>query len=164
MPSETKVDRDLLLEFFLSFSRFEYALKTTGFYKRRPEDSMRPPAAEPDWDRFATSLRDTFQRGRDRDLENACASLLDPPPNRQVIINDAPAWETPTRGPGSEVEFLLRMVRTVRNNLFHGGKYSNDVHEPTKRTELLLRSSLVILRECLALSPVQEAAYLQAKL
>lgn len=31
---ETGENRDLLLEFFLSFARFEYALKTTGRARR----------------------------------------------------------------------------------------------------------------------------------
>jgi len=47
----------------------------------------------------------------------------------------------------------LRMVRSIRNNLFHGGKYNIEVHEDTDRTEHLLRSSLVVLEECLELSP-----------
>jgi hypothetical protein len=45
------------------------------------------------------------------------------------------------------------MVRCVRNNLFHGAKYNNEVHEDIERTEMLLKSSLTILDECLALSP-----------
>lgn len=161
---ETKVNRELLLEFFLSFGRFEYALKATGYFVRRPENQERLPAAEPDWDRFAVSLRDKFDASRTEELARACRCLSESPPNRQVIVNDAPAWETPARGTQSEIEFVLRMVRTVRNNLFHGGKYNIELHESTERTELLLQSSLAVLNECLTLAPVQEAAYLEAAL
>ncbi len=164
MPLETRVNRDLLLEFFLSFARFEYALKSTGFFVRRPEEPLRPPAAEPDWDRFAVSLRDRFDRRRSDDLMEACRYLSESPPNKQVIINHAPAWETPVRGTKSEIEFILRMVRTVRNNLFHGGKHNIDVHESIERTELLLKHSLVVLEECLDVAPVQRAAYIEAVL
>jgi hypothetical protein len=59
----------------------------------------------------------------------------------------------------SDVEFLLRMVRCVRNNLFHGGKHTNEVHEDTEGTEMLLKSSIAILEECLALSPNVKQAF-----
>ena len=62
---ETTVSKELLLEFFLTFSRFEYALKATGYYKRRPVKPPDWPKAEPDWDRFAASLRN-FQLHRER--------------------------------------------------------------------------------------------------
>jgi hypothetical protein len=85
---------------------------------------------------------------------------LDSPPLKQIIINDAVSWETPVRpSHESDVEFLLRMVRCVRNNLFHGGKHNNEVHEDTERTEKLLKSSLTILDECLALSPNVKQAF-----
>ena len=158
---KTKADSELLLQFFLAFSRFEYALKVSGFFKKPNErryDPRRPPAAEPDWDSFAVSLRQVFSVGRTEELREACDYLLHSPPNKQVIIRDGQgwviAWETPVR-PCHEIDidFILRMVRSVRNNLFHGGKYSIEVHEDTIRTELLLRSSVVVLRECLTLAP-----------
>jgi hypothetical protein len=62
----------------------------------------------------------------------------------------------------SELEFLLRMVRCVRNNLFHGGKHNNEVHKDTERTEMLLKSSLTILDECLALSVSVRQAFDEA--
>ena len=33
LPYETRVDRELLLNFFLTFARFEYALKASGLFK-----------------------------------------------------------------------------------------------------------------------------------
>lgn len=158
MPAyETRADRDLLLEFFLTFSRFEYALKGSGLFKRtnpQRNDPLRPPEAQPDWDTFAISLRCAFQSDRTETLRRACEYILDSPPWKQVISNDAVSWETPVRpSHESDVEFLLRMVRCVRNNLFHGGKHNIEVHEDTERTEMLLKSSLTILDECLALAP-----------
>jgi hypothetical protein len=158
------VNRDLLLEFFLTFARFEFALKTTGFFRAYPENPKKPPAAEPDWERFATSLRPSFASARSPELQEACNYLLDAPPNRQVLSQGTLAWETPVRGQEADIEFLLRLVRCVRNNLFHGGKHNIEVHEGTQRTEKLLTSSLAVLAECLALSAEQRVAYDRAVL
>ena len=162
---ETIVDKALLLEFFIVFSRFEYALKASGLFKRHPPDPPRWPKAEPDWDSFAVALRDTFNPNGTDELREACRYLQESPPNQQVIIDDVVAWETPVR-PDEEtnIQFLLRMIRCVRNNLFHGGKYNVEMHEEKHRTEMLLRSSLVILDACLNVSPTQLAAYREARL
>ncbi len=159
------VDRELLLRFFLEFARFEYALKASGIFKQHPGKPGQPPKAEPDWDTFAVSLRDTFDAEATEPLAQACEFLRDSPPNRQVIVAGEVAWETPINVENeTDIEFLLRMVRVVRNNLFHGGKYNLDLHESAERTEKLLRSSLTILDACLNISPAQQAVYLDARL
>ena len=159
------VNKELMLEFFLTFSRFEYALKATEMFKRHRPVPTRTPRAEPDWDRFSASLRDNFNASATKDLAQACEYLCDSPPNQQVIVDDAVAWETPTRADGeADVQFLLRMVRSVRNNLFHGGKHNIEVHEDIQRTEMLLKSSVTILDACLTIAPKQQAAYLDARL
>lgn len=156
------MDRELLCEYFLTFSRFEYSLKAIGLFKRpkskginRFKENGCLPDAEPDWDSFAASLQDVFQTDRTEALKQACYCILDSPPFKQVIINndDSLAWETPVRAASdSEIAFLLTMVRRIRNNLFHGGKYNIEVHEDTERTAMFLISSLVILEECLYLN------------
>lgn len=167
-PYETRVDRELLLEFFLTFSRFEYALKDSGLFKAPNNNAIKSfkekgilPEAEPDWNSFAISLQDVFRTDRTEALKQACEYIWDSPPMKQVIIiNDGIAWKTPLR-PDSvqELVFLLRVVKCIRNNLFHGGKYNIEVHEDTKRTEMLLRSSLVILEECLSLATQVRQAF-----
>jgi hypothetical protein len=136
-----------LLDFFLTFSRFEFALKAAGFFKRpNPErqDARRPTDAKPDWDKFAVSLRSSFQPHATDALREAFEYIQNSPPQKQVIVNNSVDWKTPVMPEHeSEVEFLLRMVRSVRNNLFHGGKHNI---KKTERTELLLRHSLTILR------------------
>ena len=157
---KTAVNQELLLEFFLAFSRFEYALKASGLFKRDPPDPPRWPKAKPNWDRFAASLRDSFNPSATDDLRQACEYIRDSPPKKQVICNDEIAWETPVhRDEETDIQFLLRMVRCIRNNLFHGGKYNIEVHEDTERTEMLLRSSLTLLAACLEIAPEQQAAY-----
>lgn len=148
------VDNELLLEYFLTFSKIEYALKISGFFQHtapKNVNPIKPPDAKPDWDNFANSLRNSFDRNSSEVLTDACNYFFDQPPNKQVIVNEGVAWESPVI-PNNEhsIQFLLRMIRSVRNNLFHGGKFNNEDEE---RTTLLLINSLIILRECLKLSP-----------
>ena len=163
---QTRVNRDLLLEFFLTFSRFEYALKASNFFQhpdQKTVDPRNPPDAKPDWDSFGVFLRGVFQSNRTDELQRACEYMIDSPPMKQVIIDDSIVWETPAI-PNNvpEIDYLLRMVRYVRNNLFHGGKYNIDVHEDTQRTVLLLTYSLTILGECLSLAPEVKRAFNEA--
>jgi len=152
-----RTSRRLLLKFFLNFSRFEYALKASGYFQRgrlNRQNFPAPPDAKPDWNRFGESIKNTFKMDQNDELQRACQYILDNPPMKQVIVNDSIAWETPVRPQSqSDVEFLLRMVRSVRNNLFHGAKHNIELHEDIQRTELLLDNGLIILRECLRLSP-----------
>ncbi len=146
--SQIKIDKDLLLEFFLTFSRFEFALKASGFAYGDLNE------VKPNWDRFAVLLRDRFEKNVNENLLQGCNYILDNPPLKQVLLGEKLGWTTQAKAQGeAEVEFLLRMIRCVRNNLFHGGKYNIELHEDTARSETLLRSSFVILEECLKLSP-----------
>ena len=62
-PHYATVDRELLLRFFVTFARFEFALKNSGFFKRRRARPGLPPDAEPDWDCFGCSIRAEFRPG-----------------------------------------------------------------------------------------------------
>ena len=55
------IDRDLLLEFFLTFAAFEFALKNSGL-RRKGRQIVQGVTniAEPDWVGFALQLHDTF--------------------------------------------------------------------------------------------------------
>lgn len=48
----------------------------------------------------------------------------------------------------SEAHKALLAVRTVRNNLFHGGKHTP--HSPPGRDENLVKASIAILQWCLS--------------
>jgi len=164
---QTRVDKDLLFEFFITFSRFEYALKESDFFQwlnTERTNGFKPPNAQPDWDRFAVSLRDSFRADKMDKLCEACEYIELSPPFRQVIVNNDILWETPIRPEGEkQIDFLLRMIRCFRNNLFHGGEYNNlGIQEITERIERRLKSSLIILKECLALSPAVSKAFYEA--
>jgi hypothetical protein len=142
------IDRKVLLEFFLTFSRFEYALKAAGYAFERNG------TVNPDWRRFELELISIFNMRNNDKLITASNYFFDNPPFKQVLHNGKLAWESQCPNQNeSDIQFLLRMVKCVRNNLFHGGKHNNWLHEDKQRTETLLCNSLIILNECLRLSP-----------
>ena len=71
-----RIDKDLLLKFFLTFSAFEYALKSSGLFKRHRGEAPKFPNAEPDWDSFAVSLSESFESDKATELREACEYLL----------------------------------------------------------------------------------------
>ena len=151
---ETVLNRDLVLEFFLKFSRFEFALKLAGYARGNIN------RVEPDWIRFAATIRDLFNRNHNPHLAQACEYFLNNPPNQQVRVRGTLGWSTqPPANANTEPELLIALVKRVRNNLFHGGKYNAQMHEETARSETLLHGSLLILKECLRVSPRVKHAY-----
>ena len=142
MNSENiSVERHLLLDFFLTFSKFEYALKNSRFKRR-----ARHAGAEPDWNGFISNVAPNFKQNENSSLEEACKFYLDNPPRKQVLLNNELAWKTQSQQDNeSEEAFILRMVKTVRNNLFHGGKHNAGLHEDSERVTLLLTHALEIL-------------------
>lgn len=150
----TEVPKDLLFNFFLNFSKFEFALKTSRFAAGNEKK------VSPDWDRFAASLKNIFDKTQNETLTNAINYFLNNPPCKQVLIKDVMSWNASVPNNGiSEIETVLLLIRRVRNNLFHGGKFNSDIHKDKGRTITLLKSSLVILNACLPLAPEVENNY-----
>lgn len=153
------VDRELLLEFFLYFACFEFALKSTGF-ARGDEKSV-----SPDWSSYANFVKDKFDKTANDDLNDASNYLLENPPMKQVLLPVGISWSADVPNDGlSDLEKLLTLVRGVRNNLFHGGKFNIDTHEQPERTKHLLRSCLIVLDACLELSPNVRIAFDSARI
>lgn len=142
-----KINKELVLDFYLTFSRFEYALKNSGF-ARGNENFV-----EPNWNEFALSLKDKFNKNANKILLEEASYFLEEPPLQQVLLRDGLAWSGGIMPDHlSEIEKLLRLVNRVRNNLFHGGKHSMEDFEQKERTEHLLKCCLIILEECLKLA------------
>jgi len=151
---ETVINRDLVLGFFLKFSRFEFALKLAGYARGNIT------RVEPDWIRFAATIKGIFNKNHNPRLAQACEYFLSNPPNQQVRVGGSLGWSTqPPANANTEPELLIALVKRVRNNLFHGGKYNAQMHEETARSERLLSGSLLILEECLRVSPRVKHAY-----
>ncbi|MFA6021389.1 MAG: hypothetical protein WC722_14080, partial [Rhodospirillales bacterium] len=72
---------------------------------------------------------------------------FDVPPKKQIVKNGAPGWKD-VAAPKDAKELFLA-VRCVRNNLFHGGKFSIEPVEEPSRNKELLRACLAILETAL---------------
>ena len=144
-----RISKELLLKFFICFSRFEFALKTSGFAL----GNLRH--VKPDWDGYTKSIKDIFDKNKSQILFEAVDYFRLIPPWKQILMPDGTiGWDSSAPNDDkSEIEKIIILIRRVRNNLFHGGKFSNEVFENKERTELLLERSLIILEECLIITP-----------
>jgi hypothetical protein len=159
--SQLVSDRKLIYEFFEMFSRFEYALKQANFLKKgksqvRDHRTFRHAPrwnAVPDWDEFSKSI------GKLRPSENFIKArdyLIKEPPKTQVVGECGLEWEDTVQGlRETDAKYLLRLVRTVRNNLFHGGKddYTLGPEDEVYRHRQLLESALAVLVHCQDANP-----------
>jgi hypothetical protein len=79
-------DRMLAIQFFLFFSRFEYALKCLDRIKL--VSSTFPSA---DWDEYAKSRQSVWLKAKEHSEFNEALAFLDAkPPKRQVFADTAP--------------------------------------------------------------------------
>ena len=123
--------------FFYRFSRFEFALKENGFLK----NTKRGARAEPNWDRFVSDRSDGYR------ASSEAQELIEQAPRQQVVeANCGIGWaDVNLDGCRTDLERVARLVRTVRNNLFHGGKHGDAGWDDPKRSARLLRLSIDIL-------------------
>lgn len=153
-------DRELAWQFFVFFSRFEYALKKDPRYLMSGKGD-----AKPNWDRFASCNNKRFIQLSESDtsLKETVEYFLAFPPRKQICRNGQLAWSEPLYWQKNAplLVWLLLCIRTVRNNLFHGGKFPQfPVSDPSRNYELI-EHSLVILSHCLTLDPTVERTFLE---
>ncbi len=130
------------------FSRFEYALKRNRRYLKPGTGD-----AQPNWDRFASDFNARFNLEVSPALCAAVEFYTADPPRKQLRQEGRMSWSEPQVWDSKEprLVWLLRVVRTVRNNLFHGGKFPLiPISEPS-RDRQLLENGLVILSNALVL-------------
>jgi len=138
--------RALVFQFFLVFSRFEYALKRAKFA------NSSGGKVNANWDAFASKYNAAFDPSQSAELKEACAYFKANPPRKQIIDGDVLDWSDPCKlAKEPMLTWLLTVLRIVRNNLFHGGKFPiAPIEEPARNPELL-RHVLTILDACLPL-------------
>lgn len=133
----------IALEFFATFSRFEFALKR-GTYAAGYEGKR----ASPDWIRFAGDLGDDFFT--QMEAADAARIFFEAPPKR-LTIKVGGGVEFTDQAKLANTQMLLEAVGLVRNNLFHGEKIWVG-----ERDEALIRASLFVLHSAYAAASARE--------
>ncbi|MFP8832815.1 hypothetical protein ACLIJR_00950 [Hydrogenophaga sp. XSHU_21] len=142
----------LAFDFFFWFSRFEFALKENGYLKSH----SRGAKAEPGWKEFVDKWHSTYILSSE-----ACALLAAKPEQQIVGPNDELKWrEVDLTKSKSDLSNLVLLLKTVRNNLFHGGKHGGAGWDDPYRTEILLSSGIAVLNQLAQLASI-EADYKQ---
>jgi hypothetical protein len=135
--------RDLIFQFFWSFATFECAMKRAGLCKA----GRRHRTAEPNWDAFEGRIREIALGSES--FRVAAKTLIELAPKCQVFDDETLGWETAEQGEADDVDYALFLLRTVRNNLFHGGKYEHGgpIQDVARDTQILT-AALELLGEC----------------
>ncbi len=123
--------------FFYRYSRMEFALKDCGYLTTSQVGSP----ANPDWYKFAE------ERHEDYCVTNEGERLISASPKRQVVAADKRLeWQSIDLGQcANDLERVIKTVKTIRNNLFHGGKHGGDGWHDPERTRMLLNLGVAVL-------------------
>lgn len=132
--------RDLAFSFFYWFSRFEFALKENlpllkgrGKYK----------SADANWPEFSRRFKDNYS------MNSALEDLLKSPPAWAAYVEELEErheWkDLDFASCETDLDKAVLIVKTIRNNLFHGGKHSVNGWDDPARMQFLLRRGVVVL-------------------
>ena len=140
-------DRRLAWQFFLMFSRFEYALKREGYVRVDRKD------AQAAWRSFAKDHAAKFSTDHDPRLQRAISYIKRSPPKKQIHVDRVLDWAEPTQFSGGPLlPWLLDQIQIIRNNLFHGGKFPQFAVSDPSRDRELIESALLVLGRSLKLN------------
>ncbi len=132
-------------DFFYWFSRFEFALKENGYAKKGPYD-----AALPDWEKFRDTCSENYIASRE------ASNLLAAAPKRQVLVGNTCKWEkTDLSREKTDLGKVILVLKTIRNNLFHGGKSSQEDWDDPDRNLFLLENGKAVLDSLANLGELQ---------
>jgi hypothetical protein len=139
--------RELVFDFFFWFSKFESALKEERYLASDEVGAK----AQPSWDKFVSRFRQHYQ-------PNAAAiELIKAKPRRQIVVAQGLDFEDVPFSPNTaELDRVVTYAKTVRNNLFHGGKHGGDYWDDSVRMRLLLRVSIETLNDLARLGGLQQ--------
>lgn len=144
--------KDTYFDFFYCFSRFEFALKKTGYFK-----TDRYNVVLVSWDDFSD---DNGEYSFSKEAEE----LISLKPKRLVHTEvEGFRWEElQIEHEQSELSFVIFNLKTVRNNLFHGGKHNPEgISNPdqAERDKKLVEVGKTVLDELARLDPEIESIY-----
>lgn len=159
MTVNRAIDKQVLLDFFLTFARCEYALKTGGFAKCGGARDNDAKEAQADWDTFAQHLQN-FGASMKPNERAACERLTNAPLWELVIVHGQVMWQQRSQPAVVDlVQNSLTAVRRLRNNLFHGNEASAVHGYVASDVEQLLRDAVLVLQAVVAEQASVQAAY-----
>ncbi|ELW2863453.1 hypothetical protein [Klebsiella quasipneumoniae] len=133
-----KSTMELAFEFFYWFSRFEFCLKENKFLESENEGSK----AKPGWDKFVNKFSPQYTQSN-----NAKRFVSLKPLQQKVGKNSSVVWDDINLANDNELQQVVRTLKTIRNNLFHGGKHSVKGWDDINRTEELLVMGVQVMKE-----------------
>lgn len=142
LESFDETDRVRVFRFLATFSRWECALKNSGFVR-----AGRFNQAEANWTAFATQYHQELASITSPRFQEARTFLLNDPARRQALVDQQIMWQPNPRRPNEtcDADYLFRIVRDIRNNLFHGGKFAEGSVPELSRDQCLIDSATTIL-------------------
>ena len=137
------LDHNSAFNFFVCFSRFEYAAKAQELHVDLGERQRCD--LKVDWRKVAERLDEKFVylSKQNPKIQEAVKYFANEPPQKQVLKAGGPQFTLPKEPNVSETEVLLLALRRIRNNLFHGGKGIK--REDLNRDQKLVDLGLIIL-------------------
>lgn len=115
-----------------------------------------------DWKKFTKIIEENFNSAKKQELKVALEYLLHNPPKKQVLKAGRLVWEKISiQLNDKEIDRLRNSIVTIRNNLFHGGKFRGTITKEISRNYMLLESSIVILNERLNLNTTVKENFLE---
>lgn len=147
---DLKIEKELVCEFFATFSRIEFSLKELGY--SRNERGVVSPA----WWRFTEDIAKDLEVEVGSELDGAINYLCDEPPLVQVGARD---WQPHELHGERKIEKAIDAACRVRHNLFHGGKHTP--HSPPGRDQKLVESAQTLLLACVSSCQQLEEVYVQ---
>ena len=126
----------LIFQFFKAFSRFEFALKVNGHFQY-PTGNR----SDPGWSSFYQKYEEDYQ------LCTWEMELLENLPKLQKKDCEGNlTWKNLSfKSDATELSQLILAIKTMRNNLFHGGKCGDPDWDTPERIKFLLQRGLKTL-------------------
>lgn len=136
------VEPELVCNFMAIFFRFEYALKSSGYVKKRNH------FLTVEWNSYADHINDSFLSCTSKAFIDAVDFLLLNPPKEQTLKDGSLVFNSKdiSCNKNNRAKVTIKMIRTVRNNLFHGGKVQPCGESENGRNKDLLQASITILK------------------
>lgn len=139
--------------FAMLFSRFEHALKRSGYLKLpkvRTDQNLR---AEPNWESFFMEKSSNIEQimKSNEEFKVSVDYIIEDPPRKLIVTSDDKLeWVQVDRG-DKMYKVLNESIRMIRNNLLHGEKSPRSIigggDGNTERDLLLIESAYCILKE-----------------